>query len=287
MNPLPVDPLLLQEPTDYFSGIGGTATAPPTSVLLFFRMSRAALQQKALQNRSHHRHVLILNMGVPGTVHLDHRAVRLVDSDALLVLPFQFHHFSNVESETLRWLFCTFEVEDPSRLERFRNRSLVSNAATVQARDDLLSAWRSGLTTNWRPAPLEQRVQIQLQRLLTELEIVLHESEPGGEHTGTGGLLDSVHRIVSQSRGECVTVDDVAVALKRSTSGLRAEFRRVAGVPLGAYIRNVRINRALSLLRNSSQPINEIATESGFSSPQTFSRAIKQHTGRCPRSYRQ
>ena len=61
----------IDEPENYFTGLGTSQLPSPTSVLLFLRTSKNKLQQHALQNRSHHRFVLAFNLGTEGHVHLD------------------------------------------------------------------------------------------------------------------------------------------------------------------------------------------------------------------------
>ncbi len=62
--------------------------------------------------------------------------------------------------------------------------------------------------------------------------------------------------------------------------------RTVQDIPLGSYIRNFRLNRAMALLRTSSLSIADVAEEAGFGSPQAFSRIFRRETGQTPRDYR-
>jgi len=87
-------------------------------------------------------------------------------------------------------------------------------------------------------------------------------------------------------RGRTVVVADLAKATGFSESRLRVLFKDAAGIPLGSYIQNYRLNRAMALLRTSRLPIAEIAEEAGFGSPQAFSRIFKKATGKTPRAYR-
>jgi len=92
---------------------------------------------------------------------------------------------------------------------------------------------------------------------------------------------------MEQWRGRTVGISDIADAMGYSGSRLRVLFKQAAGITLGAYIKNFRLNRAMSLLRTSTLSISEIANEAGFASPQAFSRNFKKETGLTPRNYRQ
>jgi len=83
-----------------------------------------------------------------------------------------------------------------------------------------------------------------------------------------------------------MSIEDFANATNYSASRLRTIFKRAAGIPLGSYLKNYRLNRAMALLRTSNMSISEIATETGFTSPQAFSRSFRKETGVTPRSYR-
>jgi AraC-like DNA-binding protein len=280
--------LKLDEPRDYHAGIGGDAALPiPTNVLFFTRKTRQKLQQEALQNRSHHRFVLIFNLGVKGTVHVDHLLLPLSPGEALLVLPFQFHHFSHLEAEKMEWLFCTFEMGEGTFLEPFRNRVLAPRRGSEQALDLLLTDWHRCQDEARSGTMQEMQLQVLLLYLLTSLRDDLQAQAFDLPPEPKGALLRSVHQLLAEWRGQQIGVDDVADGLGMSVSRLRALFKETAGVSIGRYMRNYRLNRAMALLRTTDLPIAEIAEEAGFGSPQAFSRIFKQKLGRTPRSYRQ
>ncbi|MGB2351429.1 MAG: helix-turn-helix transcriptional regulator, partial [Akkermansiaceae bacterium] len=91
---------------------------------------------------------------------------------------------------------------------------------------------------------------------------------------------------LAEANGPSIGISDIAEAMGYSESRLRVIFKRVAGITLGAYIKNYRLNRAMALLRTSQLSMAEITREAGFASPQAFSRTFKKETGHTPRSYR-
>jgi hypothetical protein len=137
----------LVEPKDYFKGIGRSQLPTPTDVLLYMRTTKKKLQQEALQNRSHHRFVLAFNMETSGHVHVDNRVLAFDPGQALLILPFQFHHFSQLASSQLHWFFCTFELKDEIFLEPLRNRVLDVGENTLRMR--MLYLKSGGIALFW------------------------------------------------------------------------------------------------------------------------------------------
>ncbi|MDC1406198.1 helix-turn-helix transcriptional regulator [Akkermansiaceae bacterium] len=280
----------IDEPENYFTGLGNSQLPSPTSVLLFLRTSKKKLQQHALQNRSHHRFVLAINLGTEGHVHLDNLDMPFKPGQALLILPYQFHHFSKLASTRLKWLFCTFELEAQGSLEPLRNRVLDMENSSSSLIDDLPGQLLEQLLGIWRmPRVRLQAAQLQssLLSLLISLRRLGGQSEPALLPETDDNLLRTVNFLLAQWRGRSVTVADLAGELGFSESRLRVIFKQTAGIPLGAYIKNYRLNRAMALLRTSALPIATIAEEAGFGSPQAFSRIFKKETGRTPRSYRQ
>jgi len=274
--------LNLDEPVDYFSGLGSEPLPHPLRILLFHRTTQNKLQQAALQNRSHHRHVLIFNLGTQGHVHADNLVLPFKPGQALLILPYQFHHFSKLQSQHLEWLFCTFELEDPSMLQPMRNRVIDTGSDTSTLLEQLLEIWHL-------PASRLQasRLQASLVCLLLALRQQCEQNAPDLLPEVHDNLLQTVNRLMEQWRGRTVGISDIADAMGYSGSRLRVLFKQAAGITLGAYIKNFRLNRAMSLLRTSTLSISEIANEAGFASPQAFSRNFKKETGLTPRNYRQ
>ena len=276
----------IEEPKDYFRGRGHVPALPsPTDILLFVRRERSRLQQEALQNRSHHRWVLILNLRTPGQVHVDHRTHSLRPGEALLVMPYQFHHFTHLHSRKLLWLFCTFELGPAPLLETLRHQVVSLGPEAEQTLRRLLESWRAAGAPASDPAP-GLLLQTTVLTLLLELRRRAGCRPPGESPPPGTRLLETVNRLLDARGTRTLSIAALAERLGMSESSLRTRFRSEAGVPLGEYLRNFRINRAMALLRNSDLPVAEVACETGFASPQAFSRAFRKATGRTPRDYR-
>jgi AraC-like DNA-binding protein len=280
-------PPAIREPTDYFKGRGGVTALPtPTDVLLFVRRERKQLQQKALQNRSHHRWVLMFNLQTGGQVHVNHRSHLLQPGDALLIMPYQFHHFTHLETSRLLWLFCTFELASTPLLDALRHRVLTVEGPAAEARNRLVALWEEAERAT-QPDPVHgPLLQSSVLQVLLELRQQAGSGAPALPVPPGNRLLETINRLLDAREPRPATIADLARHLDISESNLRARFRETAGVPLGQYLRNYRINRAMALLRTSDLPVSEVADESGFASPQAFSRAFREATGQSPRAYR-
>ncbi len=274
--------LQIEDPNDYFTGIGNLNLTTPTQVLLFLRKTKMRLQQNAHQNRSHHRFVLVFNLATEGYVHVDNLTLPFAPGQSILILPYQFHHFSHLASSKLQWLFCSFELRRTGFLEPLRNRVVDTGEQTQNTLTELLRRWH-------RPGSELRAWQLQTILLHLLVSLKADQQQTGAERLPEteNNLLWTVNRLMSEWRGRPVVVADLAQIMGWSTSRLRVLFKEAAGIPLGSYIQNYRLNYAMSLLRTTKMPIAEIAEEAGFGSPQAFSRVFKKETGKSPRLYRQ
>jgi AraC-like DNA-binding protein len=286
MNEINEQLIQLPDPTDYFRGVGQARLSLPTDVLMFVRRDIHNLQQRALQNRSHHRFVLIYNHRTAGRIHLDNLRVHLREGQSLLIFPFQFHHFTGLDSRRLEWVFCTFECESPGYLEPLRNRVVDGGADLFGLWGELLAEWGvvddAARELGGRGASL----QVAVLRLLLRLGKALPEGPLPRAVSTSGDIVRVVNRLLSEMQVPASSVGDVAKRLGRSESRLRAMFQQEAGVSLGRYLRNYRLNRAMELLRTTDLPVSEVASLGGFGSPQAFCRSFQQAMGQTPRTYR-
>ncbi len=86
--------------------------------------------------------------------------------------------------------------------------------------------------------------------------------------------------------GERLMVEDVAKAAGYSYYHLNRQFMAVLGEGLGGYIKKRRLAEAAKRLLYTDQKIIDIAIESGFESPEAFSRAFKSAYRVSPKTYR-
>lgn len=64
------------------------------------------------------------------------------------------------------------------------------------------------------------------------------------------------------------------------------EFKATFGEPPHRYLQRRRVERAMTLLRNSTRSITEVGLAVGFTSPGTFSRTFKAVVGQSPSTFR-
>ena len=85
---------------------------------------------------------------------------------------------------------------------------------------------------------------------------------------------------------ERLLVDDVAQAAGVHPAHLAVMFRRVHRVPLGDYVRRLRVDWAADQLDTTDRPLSAIAAEAGFADQAHLTRWFRRLTGVTPRAFR-
>ncbi|MCH2449200.1 MAG: response regulator [Gracilimonas sp.] len=97
-------------------------------------------------------------------------------------------------------------------------------------------------------------------------------------------LLKSVYEGISKQIDRFdFGVGDLAGQLNLSERSLYRRVKELTGVPVAEFIREIRLQRARSLVENKQvKTISELAYKVGFKSPKHFSRAYKKRFGAFP-----
>ncbi|MEM6821323.1 MAG: AraC family transcriptional regulator [Verrucomicrobiota bacterium] len=85
---------------------------------------------------------------------------------------------------------------------------------------------------------------------------------------------------------DCITFNDYARKLGYSPSHLSRILKEIWGKPPGATIRQMRLDEAARLLKDTTLPAKEIANQVGYLSASSFNRAFTARFGKTPMDYR-
>ncbi len=98
--------------------------------------------------------------------------------------------------------------------------------------------------------------------------------------------LKRLHQYVDQSYSEPISLKKAAGIAALESSYFSSYFRAKVGITFTDWLRQVRIVKAMELMKASDFSITHIAYEVGFGDLRTFERAFKQHTGTTPREFK-
>ena len=107
----------------------------------------------------------------------------------------------------------------------------------------------------------------------------------------TGGLAPKAQRVIrdflQKNLGQKIDLQDLADQVGVSRFHFTRAFKVSFGLPPYKYLLNMRLRRAAELLRETRNPITDVALNVGFSCSSEFARAFKQAMGCTPREFRQ
>jgi AraC-like DNA-binding protein len=106
------------------------------------------------------------------------------------------------------------------------------------------------------------------------------------EFSGKQQMIAEAIAYLEQNHARDVRVDDVARSVFISPSRLQHVFKDATGLSLVDYLAQMRIDRAMEMLREGDKGLNEIALSLGFHDPSYFGRLFKRMTGTTPAGYR-
>ncbi|MDP2137564.1 MAG: AraC family transcriptional regulator [Candidatus Didemnitutus sp.] len=268
----------LPQPLHQLLGRPATTLLLPDNIVCFQRTSAQDLNRPRRGRALHHRFVLIYALRTAVTVCVDDQTIRLRAGEGLLVLPFQFHHYTKPDREELSWLFVTFELAEADAMAALRYRPFEMTPPLRVLAAELVAAYETESTAE---LPV-----LLLALLLARLRRLKSFTHPAPKTVAPAtGLMMRVNQL-AQRGGVYPGIKEIARALGISPSHLRARFKASCGVSIGRHLRRLRLEQACGLLRLGPQRVSEIAETCGFSSIYSLSRAFRMAYGVSPLAYR-
>lgn len=127
-------------------------------------------------------------------------------------------------------------------------------------------------------------------RMVAEsLLLDLFASRPPGATSppsGSPGWMDRVLDLVRDRYTESLGHEEIAAEAGVSREHLARTFRRLHGLPLGAYVRRLRVFEAARWLREGEAPIARVAARCGFADHSHLTRTFRRHFELTPTEYR-
>jgi len=98
--------------------------------------------------------------------------------------------------------------------------------------------------------------------------------------------IGSAVRALHEKTGHPWTIESLAASVGMSRSAFAARFKSLVGAAPMEYLARCRIHRASRLLRESTLTLGQVASEIGFESEASFSKAFKRQLGLPPGRFR-
>ena len=132
----------------------------------------------------------------------------------------------------------------------------------------------------------ELALQRQVYRFLELLSQRLKQTSLIVESRQVNPYVQQVLELLSSHLPESLSVQDLAQKLALHPSYLSRLFKDEVGKGIKEYSNDLRLNMAADLLTSSQLSVEEIASKTGFSGTQSFSKAFKKARGQSPLNFR-
>jgi len=98
--------------------------------------------------------------------------------------------------------------------------------------------------------------------------------------------LNRLREYVEKSYSEPISLKKAASVAALESSYFSSYFHAKVGITFTEWLRQVRISKAVELMKASDFSITEVAYEVGFGDLRTFERAFKKHTLMTPMEFK-
>lgn len=106
------------------------------------------------------------------------------------------------------------------------------------------------------------------------------------EKSAQNNVLFVIDQYISEHYRGKIQLKDIAEVAHLNPVYLSIYFKRVKGINLVDYINEFRIDKAKDLLRNTTDPIYDIAEDVGFANAKYFTKVFRHFVGLSPSDYR-
>ena len=106
------------------------------------------------------------------------------------------------------------------------------------------------------------------------------------ESAETSNLFEKIMSYIHENYKHDIGIEDVANALGLSYYNTRKVFKENTDGSIIEYIHRLRIDEAMTLLKNTNMSIADIASQVGYNSEQSFTRVFKKQVFMLPSAYR-
>lgn len=119
--------------------------------------------------------------------------------------------------------------------------------------------------------------------------LIIRNIEKSNNDNVMHDIRDMIPGIIEYIEGNCgnqITLNEVAAKYFYSPSYFSRAFKKYFGTPFSSYVQNIRIQKIIKLLEDSSLSIEEISERIGYNDKRELYRAFKNVTGTSPGNYR-
>lgn len=206
-----------------------------------------------------------------GEYRADGKSFTLTEGQAFLIKPNEMTFYRADKTEPWSYIWMAWESpldifkSLPLKLESRELKAIMSNYPTAESVDKLSSCRATALL--W-----------SVTACLAEPDFVQNE---------TYDYITRAISVINLHYSDRLTVSGIADRLNIDRSYFSNLFKKEIGIPPQQYITELRMQKALDLLKKNLYSVAVVAASVGFSDQFTFSRCFKKYYGVSPTHYKE
>ncbi len=110
---------------------------------------------------------------------------------------------------------------------------------------------------------------------------------PSSEENQDNNRLKVILQYMMDHYSEKITLEDIAAQLSVSSGECCRFFKKATGQSMFSYLKNLRVNKSMELLKNSDMSISEIADAVGFCNQSYYTDCFRKIKNITPKKYRE
>ena len=230
-------------------------------------------------------HIILRGKGI---LEIDDQTFHLGENDAFLIPPYRKGSYRADQEEpgVYMWIgFSGLKAYECLAKAGFGQQRLVRQVACTERLHGII---RKMLEIPQLTLVNELRRNSMMQWFLSELieeYQVLHKNQDTYSYSAAA-YVNYAKEFLAENYNRKVKVNDLAERIGINRSYLAKSFKKMIGCSPQQFLVNLRMEKAVTMLKNTEFPINQIAAEVGYENPLTFSKIFKQRYGISPKNYR-
>lgn len=138
---------------------------------------------------------------------------------------------------------------------------------------------------SWQQSQWLERLQVKT--LFYQIVLSIYQQLSSQEsYVKQTGLVSQIKAYVEEHYADSIRLEPLAERLNYSVSHISAVFKRETNYSLVEYVMQLRMKKAVALLKSTNVPLKEIAASVGYTDVHYFNRLFKRHLGISPGKYR-
>ena len=204
------------------------------------------------------------------------------DGTILLMFPQDVHQYTEFSGNVAQYNLCF--ADDMLHQEvldtMYSKNGVLCAKLEKESYNRIITCFRKLIHENSNPGLLSSRI---IRGLIQEIVIeVLRHAKSVKTKVGNPALRDALQYIRENFRHQ-ITLYELSHTVHLTPQYFCKLFKQELGIAFHEYLRNMRLDYAMMLLKTTNMNITEICIESGFNSASNFTKIFKTRFGITPK----